>query len=619
MTPEWKKLSAYNQVRTRAEMYYGSRDPHTQPVLVYGDDGPSLQETTWVPAIFTCFREIIDNALDEVITHGRGNRIDVTYAPDDMVFSVRDNGRGIPVDWSAEHNNYAATVLLSEMNSGRNFTEDRGEARGLNGIGAKGVNYCSEWFQVDINRDKKNFTQRFAQGAELQIGEPNIWPVNSRKSGTKISFKLSHEVFRDRRLPEEFVAARMYEIALCYPKLHLTFNSQRIEVADASTALFGAQKPIAFTIDEAAFRAKFWLLPRADLDDDFAFSLVNAVPLFNGGTHIEAFRRSFYGGLLKGLERESKRRKLTPNRADISDGLLIYCISECPNPTFDSQSKTRLINEQVGTLVRKRLDDPALFKQIIRDNPTWIDTIYQRCHARSSVKDDRDVARQAKKNLRIKIEALKDACGHDRSKCILFLAEGDSAISGLVKARDPELHGGLPLRGKVLNVFGESNKKIIENEALSKIMNSIGLIPGQRANRHALRYGKVFLTADADEDGKNITALLVNFFYTCWPELFDPAKPAFIHVFNTPLIIAVKGKQRQYWYNDDYQKFDPDAHKGWEVTRAKGLAALRTDDWLHVLKNPQAVPIIDDGNLQPALTLLFDQSKADARKNWIGL
>ncbi len=192
----------------------------------------------------------------------------------------------------------------------------------------------------------------------------------------------------------------------------------------------------------------------------------------------------------------------------------------------------------------------------------------------------------------------------------------NSAISGLVEARDSTIHGGLPLRGKVLNVNGVPLKKIYENEALAQITNSLGLIIGQRANRHMLRYGKCYIATDADEDGKNITSLLVNFFYTLWPELFNPDNP-FLYVFETPLIIAKKGKTRKYWFADDV--FDGDTVKGWEVVRCKGLAALTKEDWRNMLEKPKLTPIVDDGALEEALSLLFNDKRADDRKAFMGI
>lgn len=609
---EWEQLSPYKQIRRRTEMYFGSRDPHTQIVVDYDDNGLLLREETWVPAVFTALREIVDNAVDELISHKRGKRLDITYDADALIMSVTDDGGGMPIEWSDEHQNYAATILLSSMFSGRNFSDDRGDTRGLNGVGSKGVVFCSEWFKIEVFRDKKHFIQTFTEGEELQIDPPTIWPTNGRKRGTKILYKLSSHVFKDRRLPENFVAARMYEIALCYPQIELTFNGKKLVTGN----LFGARQPITVHIEDTDFRAKFWLLPHDD-SDEFTFSLINALPLFGGGTHIDAFRRSFYNGLLAALDRESKRRKLALNRSDISDGLLIYCIGECANPHFDT-AKTRLINEQVGLLVRKKLDDSALFKQIIHDNKPWIDTIYERCAVRTQSKNLKDTVRQAKRNLRQKVEDLEDACGHDRSKCILFLTEGKSACSSISEARDPNIFGALPLRGKIPNTHDLSHQKILSNEALSNIMNAIGLIPGQRVNRHTLRYGKVYLACDADPDGSNIAALLVNFFYT-WPELFDPTKPPFVYVFNTPLIIAKKGKKQQHWHADDYTNFDATKYKGWDIIRAKGLAALTREDWTYCLNKPKIEPIFDDGNLQSTLNLLFDQTRADDRKVWMSI
>lgn len=619
---DWKKLNDFQHARLRNEMYFGSRDPHTQTVLQYAKEGPQPVSMTWIPAVFTAFREVLDNALDEVVTHGHGTQVDITYDPKTMVFSVTDNGRGIPINFDKEENQYAATVLLSSTKAGRNF-EERGNSRGMNGIGASVVNYCSEYFTLDITRDKQNFKQRFREGSDdLIIDDPKITPASAKaKTGTRVEFKLSKKVFPKMDLPESFIRARVLEVAICYPNLKVTYNGETVKTGGTvEKTLFPKVKPISFTVRDEKFLSQFWLVPNFTADgSEIAHSLVNAIPAFNGGVHIEAFKRYFFSGLIDALSAQSKRRKLTPNRSDIADGLLCFNITEMDAPAFDSQNKTRLINEETANIVKKALDDPDFFKRVIRSNPEWIESIYQRCAERTQKKDLADANKLAKKNLRTKVEDLEDAVGIDRSKCVLFLGEGRSAVSGMVEARDPNIHGGLPLRGKVLNVHGKSAKTVLENEALAKIMTAVGLIPGQRVNRSALRYGKVYITTDADEDGKNIAALLVNFFYTLWPDLFnDPTKP-FLYVFDTPLIIAAKGKQRKYWYNEDYASFDPEAYKGWEITRAKGLAALKKNDWEHVLANPKVRPIIDDGGLKEALDLLFNEGRADDRKDWIGM
>lgn len=619
---EWKKLNDFQHARNNNEMYFGSRDEHTQTVLGYDGGKPVIQTHTWIPAVFTAFREVLDNALDEIVTHGHGDRVDITYDLKNMIFSITDNGRGIPINFDEEEQQYAATVLLSETKAGRNF-EDRGNSRGMNGIGASIVNMCSEYFQLDITRDKKSFTQRFSDGGDkLLIDDAMILPAKKNApTGTRVEFKLSSKVFPRMDLPEPFIRARVFDVALCYPQLRVYYNGKRVETAGTvERTVFPDTKPIAFTVREPGFISQFWLVPNFTQDgSEMSHTLVNAIPTFNGGTHVDAFKRKFFSGLIDALAPVSKKRRLTPNRSDIADGLLVFNITEMNAPKFDSQNKTRLINEESAKIVERALAEPEFFKRVIKNNAEWIEEVYTRCAERTQKKDNADAAKLAKKSSRTKVEDLEDASGLNRQKCVLFLGEGKSAISGMVEARDADIHGGLPLRGKVLNVFGKSHKIVWENEALRKIMQSIGLVPGQRVNRHTLRYGKVYFATDADEDGKNIAALLVNFFYTLWPDLFDPKQEPFIYIFDTPLIIAVKGKTRKYWFNDNYDTFDGDAHKGWDITRAKGLAALKRDDWRYALATPKVQPIIDDGMLKESLDLLFNDKRSDDRKQFIGM
>lgn len=171
----------------------------------------------------------------------------------------------------------------------------------------------------------------------------------------------------------------------------------------------------------------------------------------------------------------------------------------------------------------------------------------------------------------------------------------------------------------MLNVFDKSPKEILDNDALASIMNSMGLIPGQKADRKNLRYGKVFIAHDMDPDGLNIGALLINFFYKFWPELFDSKQDPMIHIFKTPFIIASKGNTRKYWYSHDYHLFNPKEYSGWVITRAKGLGTLVEEDWKYSLKHPETFAIVDDGNMQETLDLIFNNDRADDRKVWIGM
>lgn len=619
-----KKLTDYSHVRLKTEMYFGSRALHEQTVISYDGARPVPKAYSWVPAVYTAFREIIDNSLDEVVGHGHGNRIDITYDVDTREMSVEDNGRGIPIQWDEDHQLHAATLALSHARAGRNF-EQRGEVAGTNGIGAAGVNFCSEYFKLVIHREGKKFTQEFREGnpvlgEELVVSEPKIIEKKGDITGTKIVFRLSKQVFADTTLPLEFVRDRVTEIAIANPFIRVYFNGSQIKVKPRpEQTMFEKIKPITVEIKEDNFRTRFWLVPNFIEDGEHFHTLVNNIPAFNGGVHVETFRRDFYRNLLVHLERESKRRKLSPNRSDVTEGVLIYNITNMHGPNFDSQSKTRLINEEVSKIVAKTLDDPELYKEVIRKNKEWIEEIYKRCSERTMKKDAADIAKAARKLSKSKVAGLMDANAKDRTKCILFLAEGESAISGMSSVRNPEIHGGLALRGKVLNVNGESLKTVIDNNALADIMNSLGLVVGQKANREDLRYGAVYVAHDMDPDGLNIGALLMNFFHSFWPELFDPKLPAFVNVFKTPFIIAEKGKQRKYWYSHNYMDFDPVAHSGWSITRAKGLSTLTEEDWQYSLDNPELFPIVDDGSMKETLDLIFNNKRSDDRKEWIGM
>lgn len=617
-----RKLSDGDHIRLRTEMYLGSRSPHTQTVINWTGKKLEAQEVTWTPAMYCAFREIFDNALDEVIGHSSGSRIDVTYDETGGSFSVKDDGRGIPIDWDESENMHKATMVLVYPRAGRNFGE-RGEVRGTNGIGSSATIHCCETSTVTVYRDGSKFTQTFSEPnavfKDLQVSDPKI-TKSVAKSGTELSFTLSKGVFKHRILPTSFVQSRVYEVAANHPTVKFTFNGEKVVVKNTVEKTFFSDSNFIKIISEAdKFLSTFFLVPNFQTEGEFVHSTVNDIPAFNGGHHIDVFKRVFFSNLLKSLEKESRRRALTPNRSDIQEGILVYNVTQMHAPNFDSQNKTRLINEDVESHIRTALDDDKLYKRIQKDHKEWIDQIYARCAARTQKKDDAETAKLARKVLRTKVPKLMDATGKDRTKCILLITEGDSAVSSVAAVRDPDVHGGLPLRGKILNVRGESNKTVLDNSVLQDIMSSIGLTLGQKCVRDNLRYGQVWITCDSDTDGANIMALLVNFFYLHWPELFDPQQQPFFLVFSTPFIIQEdKKKNRHYWYSDDHTNYNG---RDWEgcpkPTRAKGLGSLEEVDWRNSLLKPRLVPLTDDGKLDGTLDLLFNHTKADLRKQWM--
>lgn len=621
-----KKLTDYSHLRHRIHMYLGGTDPHTQQILEIVNGSPELKTETWTPALYTGFREILDNASDEVVGHGHGTKIDVTYDPDKKIFSVEDDGRGIPFDYSEEYGMHLATMVLSEPRTGRNFDE-RKKVAGTNGIGSSATSNTSEWFKFKIIKDGKVFEQEFSEGpldsTSLTISDPTIKSFsNKEKHGTYIKYKPSSRVFNSMILSEEFMYSRIFEFAACNPTVKISYNGKIIKTKPKiEQTLFPSRKTIVIDIndEQEEFESKFIIVPNFVEDGDHYHSLVNNIPAFNGGTHIDAFRLTFFKNMITALEKESKRRKLYPNRTDLTEGLLIYNITNMDGPNFDAQSKTRLTNEVAGKIINKFLNDAEFYVSIIKKNKEWIDEIYKRCEERTKKKDASELSKLQKKMVRTKVPSLMDATGKDRSKCICVIAEGNSAIGGLSAVRDPAIHGGMPLRGKVLNVNGLKPKEVLENKIIQDIMNALGLVIGQKAVISELRYGQLWVATDMDEDGKNIAALVVNFLYTFWPELFQDSKKPFVNIFQTPFIIAEKGKQRNYWFARNYHEFKPEDWKGWTITRAKGLGTLVKEDWKYSVDNPELEPIIDDGKLKDSLDLIFNGQKADLRKEWMGI
>lgn len=623
-TENFRKLDDYQHARLRTEMYLGSREKHTQDIVVFDDNNLRQETIEFVPALYTALRELIDNSIDEVIGYNKGDTIKVSYDPESFQFTVEDNGRGLPIK---EQPNLgkgpAASILLGEARAGRNFDE-RGQVAGTNGLGAACTNFTSEWFKLDVWQDGKHLSQKWGEGLyrRKEIHKttgPSVRDISSTKNGTKISFIPSKKVFPTLLLPEVLVKSTLWHIAVAHPSLKVYYNGQRLKPVnsrDAVSSTFLSEKPITITVKTQGFDSKFYLVPNfTNNESEIVHSTLNGISAFQGGSHIDAFISNFTKIVTDALYSKTSREKLTLRKNDIMGGMLVYNITNMDAPNFDSQTKTRLITE-----VKSKFKEGISKKDIevlLKKNPQWVESVLDRARDRiqhAERKKLKDKQNQFRKEV---VPGLLDATSRDRSECILFIGEGESAISNMASVRDPKVHGGIGLRGKILNVHDIKPNRVVENQILKNIMISIGLKIGESARRESLRYNAIFIATDSDEDGKNITSLLINFFYRFWPELFDKENEPFIFNFSTPFIIAKKGKRIKYFYAHDYHEFDFKDFKGWEITRAKGLGSLTLQDWEHSLEKPVVTPIVDDGNLKDILELVFNPKKADERKEWL--
>lgn len=444
-----KKLSDYTHLRLRTEMFLGSRTMQTQNVLLHTKTGPVIANTGWVPALMTSFREIIDNSLDEFTKANINGTLSVAYHEQELMFEISDNGRGIPIDWDNVHNCHIATMVMSHLKAGRNFNDDeRKGVAGMNGLGGSAVTNVSSEFEIEIIRagsPMKNptasdlkydgnwlFTQRFFEGNdilgdELQVCDPVVKRTTSSKVGTTIRFRLSPLVFKDRTLPGYLIESLLREIQVQNPQHRITFNGAKLPIGTVEKILFNGFNTARLDIKKPGFVSTFYLVPDMTTPDVglIMHSLVNNIPTYEAGNHLETFKRIFALGLIKSLEKDAKRKKLKLLRSDVEEGLLIYNTTVMDGPYFNNQAKTKLINDDVIKPIEAAMND-AYFEDLIKRNKKWIDEIFARCADRSSKKDADELARAAKKNLRQKVAKLRDANEkQNRSECTIFIAEGD--------------------------------------------------------------------------------------------------------------------------------------------------------------------------------------------------
>ena len=611
MSEEIRVLNDFQHARLRAEMYLGSRVPHKFRFPIFADGVFRVQEVEFVPAILTAFREALDNALDEMsfLPPKHLREIRVSYDEERFFFEVCDSGRGIPITWREDEGMHTATLAVSMMKAGRNFG-DRGEQAGTNGLGISVVNFVSSIFKLEVWRDGKNFTQSFAPGEEdVERSDPLI-EDSGTQTGTCISFELDPKVFDYLVMPSSVIESLVVLVASVNPSIKFFFNNEEVRVyKDVKSSVFGPLQHVM----EFPFEFGTYYVTET-LDEAFTMSLVNNVPAYNGGTHDTEFTYHFPRRLIEALEKESKKRKLRPNKNDVMDGLFIFGNIRMKAPNFDSQSKTRLINEEIKKPIAKMLMEDFDWQAFIKKNSVFIENVYARCAARTHKIDMSDVDREAKKLKKAKIAKLLDATSRNRSECVLFLTEGDSAAGGINEVRNPAIHGVMPLRGKVLNVFHKNPKQALASKVIQDICGAIGLVPGKKAVVSELRFSKVFIMTDADEDGQgSICPLLLLLFYRFWPELFEQEE-SFVQVFMTPLIILEKGKESRYFYPNNIDEFDFNAWKGWKVVRAKGLGSLQPNNFKDQLENPIVIPMKKDFLLSHVLDLLFNGNRADDRK-----
>lgn len=602
---KYQKLDDISHVIARPGMYIGSIKPHTATKWVLEDDKMVQQELTYNPGFLKIFDEIITNSVDESKRTGsKLNTVKVTIK--DNTISIWDNG-GIPVVKHTEHNEWIPEMIFSNLKSGSNFddTEERSWA-GTNGVGSTLTNIYSLEFTISTCDGKNHFYQTYKNNMRDRV---DATIKKSKAAHTEITFKPDFEKFGLDGIDEDhfkMIQKRIYDLAACNTHLKIYFNNDLVNLNSFEDYI----KLYTTEYFYETNKDKTWSMAIALSENGFQqISFANSTETYDGGTHVDYIMNQIVVEL---REFFAKKHKVDIKPSELKSHMFLFLDSTVINPSFSSQTKEKLITEvkDFGCTfeVSKKLTQLILKSEIVNSILDWIE---QKKSAENN-KLERDLNKKLSK---IKVEKLIDAKGKDRWKCSLGLFEGDSASGAFRKYRSPETMGAFSLKGKFINVSEITNQKLVQNTEAVNLMAAIGLKLGQAVELKHLRYGKVLLYTDADVDGNSISALLINFFYKYWPEVFDRGM---IYKVETPIVVAVpkakKAKKILFYTQTEYNDWADKADmKQYEIKYKKGLAALVDDEYQDIINSPRMTKISKDDISTEYLDIWFGKN-ADLRK-----
>ncbi len=582
-------LEDMEHVRLRPGMYIGGTDDR---------------------ALHHMVAEIIDNSMDEAVA-GHANWIEVELHQDYSV-TVRDNGRGIPVDpHPKDPSKSALEIIFCTLNAGGKFSGDNYQTSGgLNGVGSSVVNALSDHVRVEVARNRELYAMDFQRGIP-QGKLINVGTAPNRR-GTSVTFHPDPEIFGHLK----FKPARLFKMArskaYLFSGVEIRWKSEIDDGETPTTAKFhfpgGLSDYLNETLGEAStyaekpfagkvtFREKYnvpgsieWAINWTPSRDGYIQSYCNTVPTPEGGTH----ESGFWAAILKGIkaygELVGNRKATQINRDDLATGgcaLISIFISE---PSFVGQTKDRLSTEaaqrMVENSVRDHFDD--WLASDTKSAGAILDFLVLRSEERLKRRAEKETARKtATKKLRLPGK-LTDCSSKTRAGTELFIVEGDSAGGSAKMARNRKTQALLPLRGKILNVLGAASGKIGTNAEISNLCQALGVGMGSRFNVDDLRYDKVIIMTDADVDGAHIAALLMTLFYTQMRPMIDTGH---LYLACPPLYRLTQGAKRIYVADDAAKDAAMEAGLGGkgkiDVQRFKGLGEMDAKDLKDTTMNP---------------------------------
>jgi DNA gyrase subunit B len=580
-------LKGLEAVRKRPAMYIGSTDIHGIHHLIY---------------------EVVDNAVDEALA-GHCTDIEVIIH-DNLVVSVEDNGRGIPVDMHPTQHRPAVEVVMTTLHAGGKFDRDSYKVSGgLHGVGVSVVNGLSEWLEVEIHRDGKRYTQRYERG--IPAGDLKELGATERR-GTLVSFLADSEIFEKIDFQYETLAQRLRELAFLTKGLKIVLDDQRaqkprrqvfqyeggivsfVKYIDTAKTLLIPQ-PIFIQAEKDGVQVEV-AIQYTDGYAENVFSFANNINTMEGGTHLVGFKAALTRNINNYAAANNlfKKERVTLGGDDVREGLTAVVSVKIPEPQFEGQTKTKLGNSEVKGIVEAVVGDGL--KEYLEENPAIGRAVVEKClnayTAREAARKARDLARRKTALESASLPGkLADCAARDPHVSELYLVEGDSAGGSAKMARNREFQAILPLRGKVLNVEKARPDKVFSNEEIRTIITAVGTGAGEFDLTKA-RYHKIIIMTDADIDGAHIRTLLLTLFYRHMKPLIEAG---YVYIAQPPLYKLKKGKKEVYAFADEDRDRilkDWGGSDGVYIQRYKGLGEMNPVQLWETTMDPEARTIL---------------------------
>ena len=579
-------LEGLEAVRKRPGMYIGTTD-------VKG-----LHHLVW---------EIVDNSIDEALA-GYCKNIDIIINKDNSV-TVKDDGRGIPVDIHPKTGKSTVETVYTVLHAGGKFGGGGYKVSGgLHGVGASVVNALSSWVEVTVYKDSKVYFMRFENGGHAVEPLKVIDKCDPNRTGTTVTFKPDANIFDSDIYDYETLKVRVRELAFLNRGLALTLRDDRDEedttgdkflyeggISEYVRFINKGKTPIHEDIihlsgeDEGVFLEV--AMQYNDGYSDNIYSFVNNINTHDGGTHEEGVRRA----LTRVINAYARKNNILKEKDepltgdDVKEGLTMIISCKHPNPQFEGQTKGRLGNSEVRKLADSIFSQG--FERFLMENPSDAKVIIEKsisaCRARNAARRAREASRKSDLSMVNTWGKLTDCKSKDPSVTEIFIVEGDSAAGSAKEGRDSMTQAILPLRGKILNVEKARLDKALDNEEIKTIITAFGTGIGSEFDISKLRYDKIVIMTDADVDGAHIRVLLLTLFYRYFRPIVEAGH---VYAAQPPLFRIRHGKTRKYVLDDKERDaylatIKDTERRSADITRMKGLGEMDAEELYETTMN----------------------------------